>query len=287
MWFNRFSQTELGIKLAKYDPLNEYLKSRTQEYWRPSMTELEKVLGFPLPASAKRYPAWWANQRGAAVQANSWLDAGWETSDVVPGGKVTFKRVNSGVVVAKSTTGMKPAPKAPTSPEWAKSAEPAPSTVSVEPDEEDAREVDTPSDWFWEGHVVDAVERHLLETGWQILNKADTASRQQGVDLHAERHGVQLLVEAKGYPSKGYRDPVRAHETKPTTQTNQAQHWFSHALLKAMRLQTKYPTSKVALAFPDFPRYRTLLRETEGGLRKLGIAVLFTFESGGVEAIGI
>ena len=135
--------------------------------------------------------------------------------------------------------------------------------------------------------MVDAVERHLLETGWQIRSKADTASKQHGIDLHAERHGIHLLVEAKGYPSKAYRDPARAHETKPTTQTSQAQHWFSHALLKAMRLQTKNPEAKIALAFPDFPRYRTLLRETEGGLRKLGIAVLFAFESGRVEAIGM
>lgn len=271
--------------MAKYDPLYEYLKSRTQEYWRPSMTEIEKVLGFPLPASAKRYPAWWANQRGAAVQANSWLDAGWETSDVVPGGKVTFKRVNSGSVVAKSESGMKPAPKAPPSPEWARPTDTAPTIVEDESDEEDASEAETPTDWFWEGHVVDAVERHLRETGWHIVSKADTASKQRGIDLHAERHGVQLLVEAKGYPSKGYRDPARAHEIKPTTQSNQAQHWFSHALLKVMRLQTEFPMAIIAIAIPDFPRYRTLLRETESAIRKLGVSVLIALEKGGVETI--
>ena len=71
-----------------------------------------------------------------------------------------------------------------------------------------------------------------------------------------------------------YRDPRRADEQKRTNPTNQAQHWYSHALLKALRLQTAYPQAKVALAFPDFPRYRTLFDETKLSLAKLGIAVL-------------
>lgn len=288
MCLNRISRIELGTKLAKYDPLYEYLKSREQGYWRASMTEIEKILGSPLPPSAKRQQSWWSNVSNSThVQAAAWMNAGWETSDVVPGGKVTFTRVNSGAVIAKSVSGAKPTPKAPTSPEWAKPQRAAPTTNLIESDGDDASESDAPTEWFWEGNVVDAVERHLKETGWQIVSKADAASKQRGIDLHAERHGTVLLVEAKGYPSKGYRDPARWTEIKPTSQTNQAQHWFSHALLKAMRLQTKNPGAKVALAFPDFPRYRALLRETEGSLRKLGIAVLFTFESGRIEAMGM
>jgi hypothetical protein len=83
-----------------------------------------------------------------------------------------------------------------------------------------------------------------------------------------------LLVEAKGYPSKSYRDPRRANEQKSTNPINQAEKWYSHALLKALRLQTAHPHAKVALAFPDFPRYRKLFEETNLGLAKLGIAVL-------------
>ncbi len=36
-----------------------------------------------LPASARRYSAWWSNEReGTQVQAHAWMDAGWrvETS---------------------------------------------------------------------------------------------------------------------------------------------------------------------------------------------------------------
>ncbi len=89
-----------------------------------------------------------------------------------------------------------------------------------------------------------------------------------------------LLVEAKGYPSTIYRDPRRACERKPTNPTNQAQQWYSHALLKLLRLQNEHPQAKVALALPDFPRYQTLFSETKLGLEKLGVAVLIVNASG-------
>jgi len=69
--------------------------------------------------------------------------------------------------------------------------------------------------------------------------------------------------------------------------TNQAQQWYSHALLKVMRLQTKHPEAIVALGLPDFPRYRPLFEETHGGLRKLGVAMLSVRENGEVVAWGL
>src|SRR5437762_924499 len=98
--------------------------------------------------------------------------------------------------------------------------------------------MNAPADWFWEGNVVEAIVRHLIQEGWAIVSKADTYSKEAGVDIHATRNGATLLVEAKGYPSKQYRDPNRVGEVKPTNPTIQAQHWYSHALLKALRLQT-------------------------------------------------
>lgn len=273
--------------MAKYDPLFAFLKAHPGSYWRPSMTEIEKVLGFPLPDSAKRHAAWWANQR-RAVQANAWLDAGWETSDVTPGGRVTFKRVNSGVVIARSPSGMTRAEPSRPAPPREQKQEPRPVTgVALEPDDDEIADAGTPSDWFWEGHIVDAIERHLIDTGWMIVSKTDTASRARGIDLVAQRFNEQLLVEAKGYPSTTYRDPARAAEIKKTAPTNQAQHWYSNALLTALRLQTKNPGARVALAFPDFPRYRKLFTETESGLRKLGLVVMFIFENGRVETVGL
>lgn len=147
--------------------------------------------------------------------------------------------------------------------------------------------VDVTVDWYWEGNVVDAVARGLEAREWKIEGKANTRSKERGPDLRASKAGTVLLVEAKGYPSKSYRDPRRADERKPTNPANQAQQWYSHALLKALRLQTASPTAKVALAFPDFPRYQALFDETKVGLAKLGLAVLMVNASGQLCAWGL
>jgi hypothetical protein len=147
--------------------------------------------------------------------------------------------------------------------------------------------VDVTTDWFWEGNVVNALAHSLAGKGWKIESQADTRSKERGVDLRASREGRILLVEAKGYPSTTYRDPLRADEKKPTNPTNQAHKWYSHALLKVLQLQTEYPQAKVALAFPDFPRYETLFRETKLGLEKLGVAVLMVNSSGQVREWGL
>jgi len=146
---------------------------------------------------------------------------------------------------------------------------------------------DVTADWFWEGNVVNALGDDLSLKGWKIESRADTSSKQRGVDLRASKSGRVLLVEAKGYPSVRYRDPRRADQQKPTNPTNQAQQWYSHALLKALRLQTAYPDAKVALAFPDFPRYQALFGETKLGLEKLGIAVLMVNSFGQVQEWGL
>ena len=78
----------------KYAPLTRFL--RQQEAPRITMTfqEVEEVLGFSLPASAWKYPAWWSNAASGQSQVKSWRDAGWETRDLdLRGRKVTFVRV--------------------------------------------------------------------------------------------------------------------------------------------------------------------------------------------------
>lgn len=142
--------------------------------------------------------------------------------------------------------------------------------------------MDTTTYWYWEGNIVDALARHLAAQGWSIDSKADTRSKARGVDIQASKNGGVLLIEVKGYPSKEYRDPLRAAETKRTAPSSQAQQWYSHALLAALRLQTKNPAARVALAFADFPRYRTLFDETRGGLERLGVDVFMIRENGEV-----
>jgi len=119
------------------------------------------------------------------------------------------------------------------------------------------------------------------------VQTADTHSKERGVDIKATKAGAVLLIEAKGYPSNKYRDPRRSAEPKPTNPTNQAQHWYSHALLKALRLQSKNPSAVVVIALPDFPRYRALFDETRGGLEKLGISVLAVSDAGDIQEWGV
>src|SRR5262245_64586606 len=69
------------------------------------------------------------------------------------------------------------------------------------------------ADWYWEGNVVEAIARHLERDGWSIVTKADTRTKERGIDIYAVRSGRVLLVEAKGYPSKSCRDPRRGGET--------------------------------------------------------------------------
>jgi Holliday junction resolvase len=62
--------------------------------------------------------------------------------------------------------------------------------------------MDVTADWYWEGNVVEAIARFLTKDGWVIVGKADTQSKERGVDIRASREGRMLLLEAKGYPSK-------------------------------------------------------------------------------------
>ncbi len=47
-----------------------------------------------MPASARKYPAWWANTEGSHSYASAWLDCGWLTSDVdLASQRLTFRRI--------------------------------------------------------------------------------------------------------------------------------------------------------------------------------------------------
>ena len=80
--------------MGKYDPLGHHLMNLHREEWTASFDQIETVLGFRLPYSARAHPAWWANeQRGGHSQKRAWLDAGWRTSDLnLTGETVTFRR---------------------------------------------------------------------------------------------------------------------------------------------------------------------------------------------------
>lgn len=121
-------------------------------------------------------------------------------------------------------------------------------------------------EWHTEANVQAALVTALAGEGWRILSVANTATKEHG-DVIASRDGRTVGVEVKGFPSRSYADPARAGEAKRTSPSTQAGHWYSQAVLAAMRLRGKEPSWGSVIALPDFPRYRDLHAETAGSQR--------------------
>ena len=79
--------------MGKYDPLFEHLCRAGDDALEMTFDEIGALVG-GLPASATRYPAWWANEgAGGHVQAQSWMNAGREVESVdLRAGRVRFSR---------------------------------------------------------------------------------------------------------------------------------------------------------------------------------------------------
>lgn len=79
--------------MGKYEPLTKRLESSRPGEWTASFAEIEQVLGFPLPPSARKHREWWGNQAGAGhSQSRGWQDAGWQVWKVdLEGEKVIFR----------------------------------------------------------------------------------------------------------------------------------------------------------------------------------------------------
>ena len=69
---------------GKYQRLYTFLCGLQAKEWRASFGEIESIIGFELPPSARLYRPWWANQSSGSghSQALAWSVAGWETADV-------------------------------------------------------------------------------------------------------------------------------------------------------------------------------------------------------------
>ena len=68
--------------MSKYSALGRHLERETGPSVEMAFHEVDDVVG-GLPASARRYLAWWSNERdGTHVQARAWLDAGWRVVNV-------------------------------------------------------------------------------------------------------------------------------------------------------------------------------------------------------------
>ncbi len=78
----------------KYEPLSRYLEN-AQDIEALSFAEIERILGAPLPASARKHEAWWSNNPRGHVNAQAWLAAGYRTERVdLRGEAVVFRKVD-------------------------------------------------------------------------------------------------------------------------------------------------------------------------------------------------
>ena len=77
---------------SSYAALGEYLAGQRKNMLTLKFSEIESVLSRPLPASAYRHRAWWANTESHS-QAATWLQRGWRASDLdLEKETVTFTR---------------------------------------------------------------------------------------------------------------------------------------------------------------------------------------------------
>ena len=75
---------ERAAQRGKYAPLYRHLKKLRSKEWRATFEEIEEILGFSLPDSARIHSPWWANQgvRGGHSHALSWEMAGWKSLQI-------------------------------------------------------------------------------------------------------------------------------------------------------------------------------------------------------------
>jgi hypothetical protein len=134
-------------------------------------------------------------------------------------------------------------------------------------------------EWSWEGNVVSAVVTFLSNDGWQIRSVADTERRERGVDISAQRNGLRLALEVKGYPSAAYVRGSNAGHAKRANPSALATQFLAAAVFTALGL-TSATWDLVAIALPNTPRYRDLLQGVRGSLSRSGIGIMIVNADG-------
>lgn len=240
--------------MGKYDPLRDWLL-RQEGSVELSFVEIDALVHGGLPDSARNYREWWANAR-SNPQARAWLGAGRSVEQL----NLAAERVRFSSP-ARGATGEK----VPFSPDF----EAATPTGSMEEEERWSYG----DEWYWEGNIQAALIEDLQTEGWVLERQADTARQEAGIDVLVSRDQQILAVEVKGYPADRYVRGSKQGTPKPTSPPTQARHWFAEAILTTLLTMGDHPQWQVAVAFPDFMTYRTLIDRTVVTLQRLGIGI--------------
>jgi|GEM_PF-1949635 len=137
-------------------------------------------------------------------------------------------------------------------------------------------------EWFWEGNIQAALVRHLANDSWRIRRVADTHSREHGVDIEADRNGVSLLVEVKGYPSATYLKGPNEGQKKSFGVGAQARTYFGNAVLTGLLMRSDNAKARVVLAFPALETFQTLARRSTNPLGLARIEIWLVEDDGQV-----
>jgi hypothetical protein len=96
--------------MGKYEPLTEFLRKQRMEQVAMTFAEIERVVGFKLPQSARQHRAWWSNNPSNSVMTKAWLDAGFHSEQVdMAGRKLVFSRSSPGPTGGKGRGSAGPA----------------------------------------------------------------------------------------------------------------------------------------------------------------------------------
>ncbi len=89
--------------MSKYAALGRYLRGQGKDSVPVSFAEIERILGVPLPGSARTHRSWWSNNPENNVATRQWLAAGYQTERVdLRKEKVVFRRRTAGLQVAEA-----------------------------------------------------------------------------------------------------------------------------------------------------------------------------------------
>jgi hypothetical protein len=79
---------------SKYCTLGEHLLENEGDQLILSFSDIEEILGFPLPKSAHKFRTWWANDNTHSHAVNGWLTYGWQVKEIdLKNEYIHFRRV--------------------------------------------------------------------------------------------------------------------------------------------------------------------------------------------------
>lgn len=79
----------------KYAALAAHLEKQNSDQIALSFAQIEEIIGFALPNSARKHGVWWSNSSSPGRHNDAWLNAGWETTKCnLKAHTISFQRIS-------------------------------------------------------------------------------------------------------------------------------------------------------------------------------------------------